>query len=341
MDKHFRPVLYIMVMMVFFVASYLFIDRGIYTKTKTLVKYQEKSSTNYKVYLLDNDRFKDEYLESGNSYIAKLVDYIDFTFRYSNIFNKNINGYYSYSVDTTIVGYKDSLENILWKKKNTLVDDTVVVLNTLNKKIDISENIKVDYKKYKKEFDLFNSDYNLSLSGYLLVEFKINMELDFNKVEETTNDEKVIKVIIPLDSDTFRIKTESPNNGVGSYDEFTDKLYVNYLLLIIGLFCLSVSISLLVVIIKLMIVISKKQSKYLKELKDIQSKYGDIIINIDKFYNKKKYNLIYVENFNELMDVYDKVKMPISFKEVKKNYEAIFLIIDDDNAWIYRMVADR
>ena len=41
------------------------------------------------------------------------------------------------------------------------------------------------------------------------------------------------------------------------------------------------------------------------------------------------------------MDVHNKTNYPISFRETKKNYESIFVIIDYDNAWIYRLVADK
>ena len=51
-----------------------------------------------------------------------------------------------------------------------------------------------------------------------------------------------------------------------------------------------------------------------------------------------KCHLIYVDDFNELMDVYNKIKSPITYREVKKNVETIFLITDGDNAWIYKMV---
>ena len=67
-------------------------------------------------------------------------------------------------------------------------------------------------------------------------------------------------------------------------------------------------------------------------------RYLKIIENVNKLYNKKKYNLIYVDSFIELMDVYNRVESPISFKEIEKNKEAIFLIIENDNAWIYRLV---
>ena len=103
----------------------------------------------------------------------------------------------------------------------------------------------------------------------------------------------------------------------------------------------SVLRDILSVIIKELIDISNKESKYNKELKKILKQYNSNIVNIKKFYNKKKYNLIYVDSFDELMDVHNKANYPISFRETKKNYESIFVIIDYDNAWIYRLVADK
>ena len=90
--------------------------------------------------------------------------------------------------------------------------------------------------------------------------------------------------------------------------------------------------------IRNMVLASKRRFDYNKELTKILDEYGDIIVNVKRFYNKKKYNLIYTGSFNELLDAYKKVGNPISFKETKKGEEAIFLMTEDDNAWIYKMV---
>jgi len=94
-------------------------------------------------------------------------------------------------------------------------------------------------------------------------------------------------------------------------------------------------------IIKEMIEISNGESKYTKELKHILKEYSEEIVNVDKLYNKKKYNLIYVNSFDELMDVYKRVDSPISYKEIDKNKCAVFVIMEEDNAWIYQLVSDR
>ena len=58
-------------------------------------------------------------------------------------------------------------------------------------------------------------------------------------------------------------------------------------------------------------------------------------------YNTKDYNLIYVDSFEELLDVYKRVESPISFKEMDKHKKAIFLIIEEDNAWVYQLINEK
>ena len=50
--------------------------------------------------------------------------------------------------------------------------------------------------------------------------------------------------------------------------------------------------------------------------------------------------MIGVDSFDELIDVYNRTNKMISFKETKRGLESIFIIIDEDNAWIYRFNFD-
>ena len=104
-----------------------------------------------------------------------------------------------------------------------------------------------------------------------------------------------------------------------------------------GIFSLSIGISFLVLTFRNLITTSKNENKYNREIKKILREHDDIIVKVNKFYSKEMYNLIYVDSFKELMDVYKKVGTPISFKEVKRNSTEIFVITDDESAWIYEM----
>lgn len=338
----FRNVLYVILMMTFLIFAYFLIISGISIKTKYNVYYQEDNQVLYAVNLFDNDIYDNNKLGMNKSYVSDLVDKINISYDYNILFDKYLSGYYSYDADLLVVAYEDKITDSLWEKKYSLLDKKVILLNKEKTfDIDIVDDIEIDYRKYKNVIDNFNKSYDMKLNGYLLVKFNVYMNLGFDGINDNQEDDRVIKVIIPLTYDTFKINVINDNDKIGNYEYFSNNDKVNYLLLVLGSFCGSVGISFLALIIKNIVNIKRKESKYVKELNMILKEHDDKIINVKSIYNKKKYNLIYVDSFSELLEVYDKVNVPISFREIKKYYKAIFVIIDEDNAWIYRMYSNE
>lgn len=330
-----RNVLYVFLMIIFIVLAYFLIDRGINAKTKVYVNYKDNNDITYKVYLNDNS-----YLGMNNRYNTSLVNKINFDYSFKSVFNTNVNGFYSYNVEGLLVVYTDNINDSLLQKKYILLEDTVNTLNNNEKIIKLDNNIDIDYIKFRKELSNISKEYNTLVNGYLELRFNIKESLNFSGIEKTKEDSKQMKVIIPLSYDYFKINVIKNDDKIDSYYDFSKKQPVNYLLMILGALSLSSGISFLALVIREMVITYKKESAYNKELRKILGAYNDIIINIKKFYNKKKYNLIYVDSFKELLEVYDKVENPISFREIKKNSKAIFVLIDDDSAWIYELSSD-
>ncbi len=329
-----RMVFYTIISMVFMILSYLFIVSGIDMKTKIYVKYQQVDDISYVVNLLPNTVYENDYLNMGGNYIGSLVKDIDLDLKYNLIYARNITGYYVYNLKGTLVASEG--EDILWEKNYDLLADKVTVLDQNKvKDIRVKDKTSIDYQKYVNEINDFNKKYNMEVSGVLLVSFKLKTTLDFTGFKNTYDDTKEVKMVIPVTNEAFKIKILDDNREFDSYNEMTNKEGVNYLFLVFGALCLSVGIAFLMVVIKNLLEINNKENKYVKELKKILNEHGDEIVNVYEFNNAKKYNLIYVDSFKELLDVYDKVDLPISFKEFKKNQKAVFLIIENDNAWIY------
>lgn len=330
---YFRSVLYAILMVIFGVFAYEFLNSGFNTKTRIKVDYDNSSDVYYKVNYLD-----DSYNSVDNDkYIASMVDYIDISYDYSNILSEYVSGYYKYSVDSYLIAYEDDITDSLWKREYPLVEEKVMLLdeNKINS-VKIDDSFKVDFKKFKEEINEFIDDYDIDISGYLHIRINVLEFLNFNNLDTEYADNKVITINIPLTDDIFKI---SVNNIVDkdSHYEFSNKVTMNMVFLVIGAFCLSISLALMIMVIKQFKNIYNRQSEYNRELKRILSKYDDCIVRIKRFYVTKKYNLIYVDSFDELMDVYNNKNKLISFKEVKKNSEAMFVIIDDDDAWIYKL----
>ena len=336
-----RNIIYIILMAIFMIFAYFLFDRGFNVKTKIVVNYKENSDISYKVHLHDNDIYDGNYLGMNERYITKLVDNILVNFNYNILFDKDISGYYRYKVVGTLVAFQDDKNDSLWEKDYILLNDKTEVLNDNIKSIKIIDSVNIDYDKFKEELNKFSNDYNIKVSGYLMVKIIIEENLDFFSIDKLINAEKEIKLFIPLSNDTFKIDIVNDNNNVDKYYDFSKKEPVNYLLLIIGAFSLSLGISFLALTIRNMIFEYRDEYNYKKELAKIIKGHGDILVSVKKFYSKHKYNLIYVASFEELMDAYRRVENPISYKEVKKNEETIFLMIDEDNAWIYRLLSKK
>ena len=335
-----KNLVFIILTVIFATLSYIYIDRGINLKTRKHIDYQVNSNIFYKVNLFDNGDFNTDDSNMGNRYITSLVDNIEFTFNYNKKVTEDINGYYGYNVTGSLVAYKDDIKDKVWDNQYTILDNKVVLLDQTNTRdIKVNDTFKLDFYYYKKILDEFMKTYGVKLSGYLELNFNVNEKLEFKGIKDEVTDNSVIKVLIPLSFDTFRITVlDSPETNKASYYEFSNRERVNYLFLVFGAFCFSIMVANLYLVTSSGVKIYKDIHKYEKELKEITNKYGNILVEVKRFYNKKKYNLIYVDSFNELMDVYDRVKNPITYREIKKNVETIFLITDEDNAWIYRMI---
>lgn len=332
---YYRSVYYAILMVLFAVLAYLFLMSGFNTKTKVYVNYEDSSDVFYNVKYIDN-QYNNLY---NDKYVSSMVDSIDINYVYNNIISEYVFGYYKYNVEGYLVTYEDEITDSLWERKYQLVDEKTVVLNKNNiNNIKIDDSFKFEFKKYRDEVLKFISDSDIDVSGYMDIRINISEFLNFNSLDNEYVDNKVININIPLTDDVFKINTSNTLDK-DSYYEFTNKKAMNIVFILIGAFCLSFMLTSLVMIIRQFKIIYNKQSKYNKELNKILSKYDDCIVKVKRFYVNKKYNMIYVSSFSELMDVYNKKNKMISFKEIKRNSEAIFVIIDEDDAWIYKLIS--
>jgi len=324
-------------MVLFGILAYTFFNSGFDTKTRIRVEYEQSSDIYYKVNYLN----KDYAGTSNNKFVSSMIDNIDITYNYNNVISEYISGYYRYSVDSYLIAYEDDITNSLWKREYKISGEKSVVIDQNNvNNIKINDTFRIDFKKYRDEINQFINNYDIEISGYLHIRINILEFLNFNNLDNQYDDSKVIVINIPLTKDIFDINVININNK-NSYYEFSNKVPMNIVFLVIGTFWLSLSLTFLIMVIKQFKVIYNKQTKYNKALKKILSKYDDCIVRIKRFYVNKKYNLIYVDSFSELMDVCNKTNKMISFKETKRNSEAMFVILDINDAWIYKLISDK
>lgn len=333
-SMYYKSIYYVLLMVIFGVLAYLFLDSGFTTETRVVVNYDDSSEVFYTVNYIDN---KYDNINS-NKYVSNMVDDIDISYIYNNVLSDYVSGYYRYSVVGYLTAYEDDITNSLWERKYQLVDEKTVLIdeNKVNN-IKIEDNFNFDFKTYRNEIQQFVNDSGIEVSGYMHIRINILEFLNFNNMQNEYSDSKVITINIPLNEDVFKVTVNNIDNN-DSYYEFNNKRAMNIIFLLIGTFCMALSFSFLVMVVRQFIFIYNIQSKYKRDLKTILSKYDECIVKVKNLYTNKKYNMIYVESFSELMDVYYKRCKMISYKEVKRDCESVFVIIDGDDAWIYKLV---
>lgn len=333
---YYKSLFYVFLMVVYGILTYVFLWVGFNTRTKIRVDYQDVSDVYYDVKYID-DNYNNM---NSNKYVSNMVEYIDMNYVYNNIISEYVSGYYKYRVDGYLIAYEDDINNSLWERKYNLVEEKNVLIDENNvNSIKIEDDFRIDFRKYRDEVNKFINDYDIDVDAYFHIRITISEFLNFNDLDNEYADNKVISVNVPITSDVFKIDVNNLDD-VDSYYEFSKKESMNIVFLIIGAFCFALSISSFVMVIRQFGYIYNRQSKYRKELNKILSKYDECIVRVNKLYVSRKYNMIDVSSFNELMDVYYKKCKMISFKETKRDSEAIFVIIDNDDAWIYRMSTD-
>lgn len=333
---YYRFLYYVILMALFGVFGYAFLYSGFNTKTMIKVDYHNKSNVSYDVKYIN-----DEYTSDGNKYVSSMVDYIDLKFKYDNFLSEYVSGFYRYNVEVYLTAYEDDIKSTLWERKHYLINEKTELLdrNEIDM-INIEDSFRVDFQEYRDEIYEFINTSKVNVNGYLNIKINIMEFFDFNSLNNEYADNKVISIKIPLTDDIFEIDVKNVDDR-DRYYEFTNKVSMNIIMLLIGTFCLSLAISLGILVVRQFILVYNRQSKYTKELKKILSKYDNCIVIVNRLYVNKKYNMIYVDNFSELLDVYEKLGKMISFRETKRGVEATFVIIDNDNAWIYKLVSDE
>lgn len=348
---HLTIVSYLLITFLFLLTSIFLLTRRDNSYEEVVISYEEdENPIDYRVYLKKNNFFETDYLDEGVTYISSLIDYIDVNFNYKVKFNQLLTGNYKYQVKATILANKVNESGKYWSKEYKLVDKDESFKDTTY--FNAHQYIKLDYQEYNDLLSSFKKEYGLAIDGVLHVEMIIDFDgfIDDGSIVKC-NDEcnhlkknNILKMDIPLTQNSVDISINtnesSTSNGRIIYDKKVSESIVYTVVRSIGF--ITLMISFLSAILMIRYIIRKRQmiSNYHKEISRILSTYDSIIVNSDKINNLSKYNVIKVNSFEELLDAHSEVRMPINYVELKENY-SIFVLINNDVAWVYRVVGDE
>ncbi len=296
------------------------------------ILYTEESEINYQVSLKDNEYYNSS--ENNDIYLTDLIDNIDSYFNYTLTFNSKVKGEYNYYVIGNLNVYvEDTDEKILTRELyrseefNYQIDGNVLAL---------TEDFDMNIDEYLALYNQFKADYDMEFKADITFDVNISYDVYSDIIGKKISDYKTLSVSLPVDDTTTSItvspKVENEKREFSELTESDNRLYIAIYLEFGGAILLFI-----VLIIWLVKKIVDSESLYSRVLKSILRSYDSIIVEINDLPNLTNVDILFVPDFKELVDAQKELKRPINYNEVIKEHEAIFILTDNDKAYVYKL----
>lgn len=320
----------------FIIIGFKFITNSLSINNDEKLHFQEKGNVKYSVCLKDNDFFEDECLDSDMSYVASLIKNIPLEFNYQ--FNGNSNNLVSstdYEIVAKLIIENNDTKTKYYEKEYVLAPKTTDSVKNNGTLYNLDKKVNIDYEYYNSIATNFKSQYGINSQSYL--EVYLNTYNNVNSKYKDIPTSAQISVRIPLSQKAIEIKlnTQEINKSI---DKYISSKYIainGYLKFIVGIIFLFLSLVFLSFIFVIIKKYTKTISKYDKFINKILKEYDRLIVETATFPDEKDYNVLIINNFNELVDVRDNLHSPIMFYNVKDHKMSKFYILNDNNLYLY------
>ena len=300
------------------------------------ITYSENSNVDYKVYLKENEFYKEEYLDKsddeGKGFVASLIESISANFKYQLKFSEDVNYKYSYRI-TVEADVEDSKNdnNIYHFSEDLITKQLAVGSGDMN----IDEVLSINYEQYNNIASRFKDIYDLTNTNAVLnVYLYVNVQ-DIDKSNTAAlKEKKVSSLTIPLTEKTVSI--DIANNVIRNTNNRIEitKAEDPTWILVISLFYLLIAF-----VYAFYLIIYSQRTKtaqmiYDKEIKSIMNNYDSYIQRINGTYDIGTSQVLKIESFNDMLEIRDTLKQPILMLENEQK-DGTFFIIPATNSLIY------
>lgn len=332
-----RLIFSICTFIILFASGLIFLLKSLSFTEQKVINYDEKSNLDYKVYLKENDFYETPYLGKNMLYIASLIDKINIDFNYHFTSSENINLDFNYNIIGKLVISDSEEKNTYYEKEYKLLNDKKISMENNNNQI-INENVAIDYDYYNNLANNFKMTFGVNTTSNLIIYLSINKT---GNDSQTMNNTSLMLIKIPLSEKAINIKMdykEIDNSSTilsGSYITIDNLVYITASIIFIIL-----SIVALIKSIKLIsLLMPNNKNIYDKYVNRLLMEYDRLIVETSTkplFDNKE---IIKIEKFQELLDVRDNLKLPITYYSVTKHQKCYFYISTGDKVYLHTVKA--
>lgn len=320
----------------FIITSVFFLFKSLDFRESREVEYKEVSNLDYKVCLKDNTFFEKKCLNKDMLYVASLIDKLRFDFGYTFSIDEPMDINFDYSIVAKLKILDDSGSKIYYEKDYTLLNKKETTMrNEMSKSI--NEKVTIDYNAYNNVANAFKNNFGLNTTSKLDIYFKIHKGTgDTNKDFFAAGDTTTLLVSVPLSERSVQIKLDYKNiNHKSSLINSSKVLLNDVFFLTLAIILFGFAVLFLVKTLLLLKLTKRKKSKYEEYIDKILKEYDRLIVVTKTApYIRENDKTIYIDSFEELLDVCNKTKEPILYYNIVKGQKCNFYINHEDKVYL-------
>lgn len=302
-------------------------------QSEKIVKYDENSNLDYKVYLFDNNFYEQDYLGKDMLYVASLIKNIGVDFNYTFNSRDIKDADFSYKVVGKLSITNDAGTKKYYEKTYNLLEDKNISMRNSNSQT-INEQLTIDYPYYNSLANQFRSQYGVGAVSKLTVYMIINKKnVEGSKYD--FNQDGMMTLNIPLSEKAVDINLDYQEiNNTSEVIEKKNVLLESISLLLISLVLIVSSLVMLVKIMRSFGMIFDKKSAYDKYIGKILREYDRLVVESKTMVSLDDKEIIKIEKFSELLDVHDNLGLPIMYYQVAKHQKCYFYVYYNNSVYL-------
>ena len=318
----------------------LVLKGSMYTKEESIIGYNEVGNIDYKVFLKENNYYKEQYLGKDMQYVASIIKNVVPTFTYEMHSEEKMEYTYNYKVSADLI-ISDPNDNnkVLYKRPSLLVKDTKEKVTGGSFRVD--QDVSINYDEYNNYVNAFKKEYALSVNSKLVLTFNIDVTGKSPALKEDFKKSSKLVIAIPMSEQTINIGIDTSDiNNSGTIERNYMSQIKKPVALVLGIIVGLLSLALLYIVIYNFLTNRSKTDVYKATIKSILREYDRAIVSSKTAdtIDESKYNVIEVPRIEELLDAHDSTGKPILYNEDTENNISTFIIVSDEILYKYRVV---
>ena len=303
--------------------------------TKSTLFYNANGNIDYKVYLKENNFYKDRYLGEGMTYVTSLVDYIDIDFNYNFDVSEKADIDCNYNVFAKLVITPEDNSKVLFNEKYILKSEKVVNNFNDSNKYNLSQEIKLDYNYYNDLANTFKSTYGVNCNSKLYVGLEVDTKGKDTIYQTDFKNLNNMEIVFSLAKKQVDINTDAATLNVSeNLDVESEEIIKNKGSLLLGAILVVVAIVMVISIVRTILNLRNQKDGYTRYIDKILNNYDRAIVETQYIPDLEEYEVIEVNKFSELLDVRDTLRLPIIYSPIKEN-ESCFYIRQDSVIYMH------